>query len=463
MREANNKNKVIVLITIAAVAIVAAALMVISGGVGSYKVSFETYGGYGIEENMSVRGGSLIDVPNAPRREHYTFEGWYKEPELINEWNFSKDKISGDTVLYSKWTPVIYTVSFFDGAVAYAGVQNITYPGLVSEPSQPSKSGYAFDGWYNGAEKWDFYADIVKSDTVLSAVWIAEIFNVKYIAEGNEYASDNVAYMERLKAPVPPAKTGYDFIGWRDTAGITWDFNDGYSFTYDMEFYATFAAKSFEVEFELNGAVYDTKTVIYGEKLVRPVEPAQTPGYTFGWYYEDGSEYDFNAPYSGLDDTKLIGAYKINKYAVRFNVNGTVFYEKTADYGEYAARPELIPTVAGYMFKGWYTDETYKTAFDFENTAIYADVDIYAYLVKDVEDDGTINNWEKFFSDNNIDAGARGHALDLIERAEDKITNPVVQGFIKDFTLSINGDNEILQNAKFSVALGLFDVLLSTL
>lgn len=37
----------------------------------------------------------------------YTLEGWYKEPQLINEWNFLTDKVTKDITLYGKWTTVI--------------------------------------------------------------------------------------------------------------------------------------------------------------------------------------------------------------------------------------------------------------------------------------------------------------------------------------------------------------------
>ena len=61
--------------------------------------------------------GSLVETtPYEPLREGYTFEGWYKEPECLNKWNFEADKlpeaeydengilIFQETKLYAKWT-----------------------------------------------------------------------------------------------------------------------------------------------------------------------------------------------------------------------------------------------------------------------------------------------------------------------------------------------------------------------
>ena len=60
--------------------------------------------------------GSLIEIiPPIPERDGYTFDGWYKEPECINEWNFETDtlpelklddegnEIFQETALYAKW------------------------------------------------------------------------------------------------------------------------------------------------------------------------------------------------------------------------------------------------------------------------------------------------------------------------------------------------------------------------
>ena len=65
--------------------------------------------------NDFERGGLIEDTPYEPRREGYTFAGWYKEPECINAWDFAKDTLPAaeydeegnllfvETKLYAKW------------------------------------------------------------------------------------------------------------------------------------------------------------------------------------------------------------------------------------------------------------------------------------------------------------------------------------------------------------------------
>ena len=46
---------------------------------------------------------SLIEyIPPEPKREGYTFDGWYKEVECINKWDFNSDKSSSSYVYYEE-------------------------------------------------------------------------------------------------------------------------------------------------------------------------------------------------------------------------------------------------------------------------------------------------------------------------------------------------------------------------
>ena len=68
-------------------------------------------------------GGKIEFIPPEPEREGYEFDGWYKEPECINKWDFETDTLPEkqtemqenlygeeeevtvyqETILYAKW------------------------------------------------------------------------------------------------------------------------------------------------------------------------------------------------------------------------------------------------------------------------------------------------------------------------------------------------------------------------
>lgn len=55
------------------------------------------------KNGVSVEPGSKIDEPPTPEADGYTFTGWYKEPTCKNKWDFSRDSVAADTILYAGW------------------------------------------------------------------------------------------------------------------------------------------------------------------------------------------------------------------------------------------------------------------------------------------------------------------------------------------------------------------------
>jgi uncharacterized repeat protein (TIGR02543 family) len=47
-------------------------------------------------------------------------------------------------------------------------VQTVAYNTAVEEPSAPERSGYLFDGWYNGSQKWDFSTPVADNMTLVA-------------------------------------------------------------------------------------------------------------------------------------------------------------------------------------------------------------------------------------------------------------------------------------------------------
>lgn len=71
----------------------------------TYTVTFHK-NGYGTEPDPipNVKSGSTIEEPDALSEEGWIFEGWYKEENCVNKWDFATDKVTQNTDLYAKWT-----------------------------------------------------------------------------------------------------------------------------------------------------------------------------------------------------------------------------------------------------------------------------------------------------------------------------------------------------------------------
>ena len=85
---------------------------------------------------------------NEPIKEGYTFLGWYTEDIFINELTEITLGTIGDITLHAKWSINQYTITFdTDGGSI---IESITqdYATTVSKPTDPTKVGYTFAGWY---------------------------------------------------------------------------------------------------------------------------------------------------------------------------------------------------------------------------------------------------------------------------------------------------------------------------
>ena len=101
-------------------------------------------------------------------------------------------------------------------------------------------------------------------------------------------------------------------------------------------------------------------------------------GYTFDGWYADAAhttEFDFSTPITG--DTTIYAKWTANDYYVSFfTEHGDPPTSQNVKYNGTANDPGKL-SEDGYTFGGWYTDETYKTKFDF-STPITGDTKVYA-------------------------------------------------------------------------------------
>ena len=117
--------------------------------INSYTVTFNSNGGSAVS-NITQNYGTSITKPTDPTRTGYTFGGWYNEASLTNPvtWPFN---ISSNLTFYAKWNINSYTVTFNSngGSAVTAITQN--YGTSITKPTDPTRTGYTFGGWYSNA------------------------------------------------------------------------------------------------------------------------------------------------------------------------------------------------------------------------------------------------------------------------------------------------------------------------
>lgn len=232
------------------------------------------------------------------------------------------------------------------------------------------------------------------NQTTSRALYIKEIkmtysdsvmYNVSFFDGTKEYTeyAKKVEENGKLIRPTDPEKEGYVFAGWYVDPELSKEYNFDASITADLKLYAKFeeaaAVETQTVTFMKDSkTTYDTSVVKKGNTVGAPAEPTND-GYSFGGWYTDvncTTAYDFNTPVN--TDITLYAKW-LAKYTVSFDTDGGSTVEsQTVVTGNKATKPAVNPTKKGYNFVGWYTDNTYTTEFDFENTIITDNTTIYA-------------------------------------------------------------------------------------
>lgn len=89
--------------------------------------------------------------------------------------------------------------------------------GTITEPSEPTKEGYEFVGWYSNGEKFDFSTKVTE-DLELEARWVKEnvkLYTIKFNSNGGNEIESIEVEMNKVIGTLPtPKRSGYNFVGW---------------------------------------------------------------------------------------------------------------------------------------------------------------------------------------------------------------------------------------------------------
>lgn len=184
-----------------------------------------------------------------------------------------------------------YTISF--GNIE-TGFYEDAYEGeTITEPQEPHKDGYKFDGWYTeDGKKWNFEKDAVADDLTLLAKWEPIFYTVTF-HNGTITNSTSVAYGSTVTQPATPTKTGYQFYRWtigkENNDQNVWKSDNPITNNYDI--YAQWTINKHSIKYIINGEIYEERRAVeYNTKIEDP-HPTKE-GFSFsGW-----SEHSENMP-----------------------------------------------------------------------------------------------------------------------------------------------------------------------
>ena len=343
----------------------------------------------GFMESIQGAIGQSATIPNVGfSRTGYTFTGWNTSPDgtgTAYRPNATIQFAAQNITLYAQWKVRSYSVNFDSNGGSAVASQSVKYGSKASRPTDPTRAGHTFQGWYtsrDGGARYDFN-QTVTGDVTLYAHWSVNSYTLAFDGNGGKASesSRKVQYGNQYGTLPTATRTGYAFQGWYTArSGGSQVSSSTTMEAANKTVYAHWTVNTYTVSFDSNGgSAVASQSVRYGSKATQPANPTRA-GHTFqGWYTarSGGSKYDFGTAVTG--DVTLYAHWSVNSYTLTFDGNGGKPSEasRTVAYGgQYGSLPTATRT--GYAFQGWYTARDGGTKVSPSTTMGAADTTLYA-------------------------------------------------------------------------------------
>ena len=382
-----------------------------------YSVEFVTAHGIAPATRYAAYGEKVTE-PSAITTEHYQFGGWYTDSSFADgsKWDFANNKVTQNTVLYAKWIPNKYTITWKndDGTVLETDVDVDagSTPSYDGATPTPSVTDPAYDYTFSG---WNPIPVEVAGDAEYTAQYSKTAKKVTVTFDKNGYGKDedvppaqSVEYNSKASEPTEKLlDERCKFGGWykEKECQNLWKF-DTDTVTANTTLYAKWNPETFNISYELDGGTNQNNnpsTYIYGTGVTSLQDPQKT-GYDFvGWYTNSERNSPISSPVISTTDygnKTFYAKFTLAEYTISYEMNGGTNPEKNPKSYKYGTSIQSLedPQKEGYTFNGWYTDSEFKhpvgteviSATDTGNKKFYAKWDINKYTITWKNIGGTI-------------------------------------------------------------------------
>lgn len=305
------------------------------------KVTFNYNNDEGKSDSKNVEKGTEVDLPkDGGIKEGYIFDGWSKDGTKVTT---DKITITADTTFEGQWKaePTKFTVTFKNGDTET--LVRVVENEKVPKPTDPTKEGYNFLGWFDGETAFDFNTAIT-ADKTLTAKWEAKpVLPVVKALNISERYYDNGRFYGKVTDSnglgVKDATVSlYDYNGSLVRTAVTTDAN-GYFDIYVGDYYYGYYDGYYYDDYYYD--YYDYDGVRYHRDGNR-------------WYYYDNGIKrwtDYRPYWSG----KYYGKYYDGRYYGGYLLASKTDYTTSAKYylndGRYWD---------GYYYNKYYYDDYYN-------------------------------------------------------------------------------------------------------
>ncbi len=368
-----------------------------------------------VYREIQVEEGQRLPTLPVPEKKGCSFDGWGELPALMPQENI---------VVEGHFSPTLYRAIFAYGVEQYA-IRELPAGSELKAPADPSVRGYSF-------VKWDGFDGVMPAKNVTYEASFRPLeYKLDYVVDDTYRLSFSVPYGEEIQPLGEPTKENCEFTGWSpipstmpaEDVEVRGCFREklyhltllvdgevfyeaklpkggmidtkmkptkeGYYFSgwrklpkqmpaKDVTVSASMYPTRYRVSFIVNGQVYKTEYVPFGEEIPLPVPPTGEGTFFGGW-----NDLPQTMP---AEDLQIHGSLNAKLYSLSFATDGEVFHRVELPAGAPISKDVEAPHKEGFVFCGWDTTPTQMPPRDLTLHAVYATVRTrYRFLIDGVE------------------------------------------------------------------------------
>ncbi|MBQ4525896.1 MAG: InlB B-repeat-containing protein [Bacteroidaceae bacterium] len=207
----------------------------------------------------SIAYGTELVLKESLTKEGHTFSGWSEIPATMP---------ADDVTIEGKFTVNSYRLVYLLDGAEYS-VDSIAYGTELVQKESLTKEGHTFSDWS------EIPATMPAQDVTVEGTFTINRYTLLYMVDGAEYKTVELEYGASIIAEAVPAKEGHTFSGWSEIPATMP--------AQDLTVTGSFTVNSYTITYKVDGEVYATEEVAYGEVIVLKEAP-EKDGYIFsGW------------------------------------------------------------------------------------------------------------------------------------------------------------------------------------
>ena len=314
----------------------------------------------------------------------YFKDGANSETTLTLE--FVDGTLKGYSVTLINAAQKTYTVTFDTDGGSEVKAQTVVAGQKAQKPSNPTKDGFAFVGWYIGDVEFDFDA-AVEADVTVKAKWAETVTVTLDHGYNSKTETKTVAKGMAFEKPADPTRNYYDFVGWF-VGDVEYDFTKTVDAPITLTAKWVGEPKTFTF-CNQDGSVIKTVTVPYGETIPAseiPTTAGVNEGFVFTGIWVKGTKwlvtsakFNFETEQIKNDTTKVFPAAVAKSIK---DLAGTW----TGSYSSYSGQDTYVVNIA--------VDENYKVTITGTYTKNGTN---YEIILQSVQFDGSKMNFRFYY------------------------------------------------------------------